>query len=99
MRKIETDLARLDDKWQRTADDFKDTLRSEIAEIKTEPIAELKRRLDEGYLRLERFDERLRQVENKIRDLDAGRSVVGWIIKTAVGIGGLVAGYLGAKHL
>lgn len=99
LRKLEGDVDRLEDKFQKITDEIKNTIRFEVAVLKTEAIADLRRRVDDGYRTLEKYDERLRMVEKASDAAKAEKGLVGWLINAAIGVGSAVAGYLGAKHL
>lgn len=96
MRRVENELERLDDKWQKSTDDIKSTIKAEIGELKTEQLAEFRRRIDDGYRRLEGFDLRIQKMELEQTRWQTSAGVVNWLIKALFAIGGIlatVAGY------
>lgn len=96
---IEADMRRLDDKWQKSVDDIKATIRSEVSELKSEQIADLKTRLQDGYRTLEAQDKRLDAVEKAQDRFHASAGVVNWLIKVGIAIAGVFAGAFGWDHI
>jgi len=92
-------IDRMEDKWEKSVDDIKATIRSEVHELKGEQIADLKTRVADGYRILDEYEVRLRNVENKQHSYDTAGGVVGWLIKTAIAILSLLAGAFGWEHL
>ena len=93
---IEADLRRIDDKWQKSVDDIKATIKSEISELKTEQIKDLKERIASGQKVLNDFDQRLRETEKRQDRWDNSAGVVHWMIKisfAAMGAIGTILGY------
>lgn len=93
-----------------SVDDIKNTVKSEVGDLKQEQIADLRqaikdrdhqiRGLDARIVQLgESFDRRVREAENTIRDWNTGKSIFHWLVKAIIGAGGLLAGYFSAKHI
>lgn len=99
MRKIEADVARMEDKWQRSVDDIKATIKSEVADLKSEQIADLKARISTLDQRVDGQNVMLSDLRTNQDRYDTARGVVGWLIKTVIGIGGVLAGAFGWEHL
>jgi len=99
MASVNRALERLDDKWQKSVDDIKATIKSEIGELKGEQIADLKTRVNDGYRMLNEYNDRLRDYEKKVDAWDTGRSVVNYLIKAAIALISLFAGAFGWEHL
>lgn len=101
MRKVENDLERLDDKWQKSVDDIKNTIKGEISDLKQDQIAEFKRRLDQGYSDMRIFEARVQKIELEQTKWQTSAGVVNWLIKfafLAIGAVGAIIGYEGFKH-
>lgn len=99
MRKIEADLERMDDKWQRSVDDIKATIKSEVADLKSEQIADLKARIGTLDQRVDGQNVMLSDLRTNQERYDTARGVVNWLIKTVIGIGGVLAGAFGWEHI
>ncbi len=82
-----------------SVDDIKATIRSEVADLKSEQIADMKRQIITMDQRMDGQNILLADVRTKQDRWDTGASVLNWIVRALIGIGGGVAGYLGAKHL
>jgi hypothetical protein len=101
MRKVEADLERLDDKWQKSTDDIKLTIKGEISSLKSEQLAEFKRRLEEGYHDLKEFENRIQRIEMEQLRWQTSASLVNWLIKfafAAIGAVATIIGYEAVKH-
>jgi hypothetical protein len=101
MRKVEADLERLDDKWQRSTDDIKGTIKAEISSLKSEQLADFKRRLEEGYHDLKEFEDRIQKVEMEQLKWQTSAGLVNWLIKfafAAIGAVATIIGYETFKH-
>lgn len=99
MRKIENDLARMEDKWQKSVDDIKSTMRAEIADLKSEQIADLKARVQTMDQRMDGQNVLISDLRTNQDKFEAGAGIVGWLIKTTIALGSLAIGYFGAKHI
>lgn len=99
MRSIEGNQERIERTFLSSVDDIKDTVRSQLSDLKTEVIADLKRRIEDGYRTLGEFDKRLREVENGLLALNTGRKIIGGLSHFIVGLISAIAAYFGAKHL
>lgn len=99
MRKVEADLERLDDKWQKSTDDIKNTIKAEISELKSEQLADVKRRIDDGYRRLEGFEIRIQKMELEQTKWQTSAGVVNWLIKFAFALIGAAAAIVGYEAL
>lgn len=97
MRKVESDLERLDDKWQRSVDDIKNTIKGQISDLKQDQIAEFKRRLDQGYMDMRTFEQRIQQVELEQTKWQTSAGVVNWLIKFAFLLVGAIAALIGIE--
>lgn len=97
MRQVENDLKRLDDKWQRSVDDIKNTIKGEISDLKQDQIAEFKRRLDQGYADMRTFERRIQEVELEQTKWQTSAGVVNWLIKFAFLLVGAVAALIGIE--
>lgn len=96
LEKTQEDLGNM---LKSSVDDIKATIRSEVADLKSEQIADLKRQIITMDQRMDGQNIMLADVRTKQDRWDTGASVLNWIVRIIVGIGGAVAGYLGAKHL
>jgi hypothetical protein len=93
------EIKRLENIWSSSVDDIKATIRSEVSDLKAEQIADLKRQINTMDQRMDGQNVMLADVRTKQDRWDTGASVLNWIVRVLVGVGGAVAGYLGAKHL
>jgi predicted nucleic acid-binding Zn-ribbon protein len=82
-----------------SVDDIKHMIKAEISELKTEQINDLRAQVRACENRLDAQNLHISDIRTKQENWDSGAGVVGWLVKTAIGIGALIAGYLGAKHL
>ena len=82
-----------------SVDDIKATIRSEVSDLKSEQIADMKRQILTMDQRMDGQNVMLSDVRTKQDRWDTGASVLNWIVRILVGIGGIAAGYLGAKHI
>jgi hypothetical protein len=101
MRKVEADLEKLEDKWQKSTDDIKSTIRSEILGLKNEQLADFKRRLEDGYKDLKVFEDRIQKVEMEQLRWQTSAGLVNWLIKFAfavIGAAATIIGYEAVKH-
>jgi septal ring factor EnvC (AmiA/AmiB activator) len=101
MRKVEADLERLDDKWQKSTDDIKLTIKGEISSLKSEQLADFKRRLEEGYHDLKEFETRIQKIEMEQLRWQTSAGLVNWLIKFAfavIGAAATIIGYETFKH-
>jgi len=96
---VESKVQGLDALWRSSVDDIKATIRSEISDLKSEQIADLRKRFEIEGVALEKMEIRLREVEGRQRDWDTGRRVVDWVTRFLIGAGALGAGYYSGKHL
>lgn len=96
---LENDMKDLERLWRSSVDDIKNTIKGEVSELKAEPISDLRNRVSEGYKTLKEYDERLREVENSVRDWNTGRSVVKYLVHGAVAVGSAAAGILGYEGI
>lgn len=92
---MEADLRRLDDKWQKSVDDIKATIRAEISDLKTEQIADLKSRLKDGYDTLNAFDKRLDAIEHTQAQWKTSAGVANWLIRFVIFVIGTLGGIFG----
>jgi chromosome segregation ATPase len=99
MERLERDSHDLQKLWRSSVDDLKSVIKSEIGDLKNEQIADLRDAIKHRDREMADYENRIRDIENSVRDWTAGRSLLGWLIKTLLGAGGLVAGYFGAKHI
>jgi len=99
MGKVERDLDKLETKWTSSVDDIKNTIKSEIADLKAEQIADLRQAIRDREKQVNAVEVRLREVEEGLNGFIAGSGLLTHILRMAIGIAGVIAGYLGAKHL
>lgn len=97
--KVEAEVESLERLWRSSVDDIKNTIKGEVRDLKTEQIAEIRKRQDDETGVLREYDKRLRDVENAVRDWNTGRGVVNWMIRTAFAIIGAGAAILGYETL
>jgi type III secretory pathway lipoprotein EscJ len=99
MGRIESDLDRLDDKWQKSVDDIKAFIKSEIADLKNEQISDLRRELSLTNNRIDQQGLTLSDVKSKQERWDTSAGVVHWIIRLVFAIFGAVAGIMGWENI
>jgi hypothetical protein len=95
---LEVAFGQLSALWKTSVDDIKSTIRSEIADLKSEQIADLKRQVITLDQRLDGQNMLLSDVRTKQQGWEMSAGVVNWVIRALMGAAGLIAGYLGAKH-
>ncbi len=104
--RIEARLEALDDKYDNmdkllksSVDDIKATIKAEVSDLKTEQINDLRRRVETMDQRMDGQNMMLSDVRTKQDRWDTGAGILNWLVRILIGIGGGVAGYLGARHL
>jgi len=85
--------------WNKTVDDIRAIIRSEIADLKTEQIADLRKNVEKRDFQMEALEARVRANEVTIHEWVASSRVLNWLLKSVIAIGALLAGYLGGRHL
>lgn len=98
MDHLEDDIKDMKQFMKTSVDDIKDTVRSQISELKSEQLGDLKTRLNDGYRQLNEHDLRLRDVEKQQNAYAAAGGVLGWLVKTTIGVLGVLAGAFGWEH-
>ena len=96
---LETDIKRSDALLKSSVDDIKATIRSEIHDLKSEQINDLKAGQKQLAERIDRQSERLSRLERTQDQWTTARGVVNWLIRLVIGIGGLALGIFSAKHV
>lgn len=99
MERLKDDMERHERRWETTVDDIKAIIKSEIHDLKSEQITDLKQAIKDRDQQFAEMENRMRDVEGGVRDWNTGRGILSWLIKLGIGGGSLAAGYLGAKHL
>lgn len=85
--------------FKSSVDDIKATIRSEVSDLKSEQIADLKRQIMTMDQRMDGQNVMLGDVRTKQDRWDTGASVLNWMVRIVIGIAGVWAGYVGAKHI
>ena len=96
---LERHSQRLETLWQNSVEEIKDTIKTEIRDLKDEPIADLKAAYRALTDRLDAVVVRVEKIELRQAKWDSGASIIDWLIKLAIGGAGLLAGIFGAQHL
>lgn len=99
LERLERDMGDLQKVWRSSVDDIKAIIRSEIRELKSEQIADLRTSAKERDNKIEELEDMIRGLEKRQDRWDTSAGVVHWLIRTIFAVGGLGAGYLGAKHI
>jgi hypothetical protein len=97
--RVEKDLTEMQRLWRASVDDIKATIKGELAQLKSEQIADLREAIKSRDKQMETLSIGLRHAEDIVRDLNVGRKILAWFVKVLIGVGGAVAGYFGAKHV
>lgn len=95
--RIEADMVELQRMFKSSVDDFKATLKSEISEIKSEQIHDLRETVKENRSIITNLDKRLREAENNLRDWTTGRSIFTWLLRSAIAFFAAIAGFIGGN--
>lgn len=99
MASLETDVKRLNELWKSSVDDIKATIRSEVSDLKTEQINDIKGNVNKLGERIDRQTERVSRLERTQTEWTTARNVVNWLIRLVIGIGGIAVGIVGSKHV
>jgi gas vesicle protein len=109
INRLEAEHADLERLWRSSVDDIKNTIKGEIAELKSEQIKDLRDVIKEHSERLnahsdrfshlkEQMDEEIRKIEFKVNRWETSVGVVHWIVRAIFAVIGLGAGFWGADH-
>lgn len=96
---MEADLRRLDDKWQKSVDDIKATIRSEISELKSEQIKDMRDQIKDMNVKAEGRDVEIRHLQREISSWKAGASAVNWMIRFTIAAVSAIGGVLGYEAI
>jgi Flp pilus assembly protein TadB len=96
---LETAVKHSDTMLKSSVDDIKATIRSEIFDLKSEQIADVKAALKQLGERVESQSLRLARLERAQDQWKTAGGVVNWLIRAAIGIGGILIGIFGYRHL
>jgi hypothetical protein len=99
LESLEKQHEALNDMMKSSVDDIKATIRSEVSDLKSEQIADIKRQVLTMDQRLDGQNIMLGDVRSRQESWDTGASILNWLIRSLVAVGGLVMGYFGAKHI
>jgi chromosome segregation ATPase len=88
----------LDKLLKSSIDDIKATIRSEVADLKSEQIGDLRRAFDGMASRIDRQSTRMDKMEREQDRWQTGKSIANWLIRTVLVIAGVLVGYFGATH-
>jgi hypothetical protein len=88
---VERDLTRMESLWRSSVDDIKATIKSEVSDLKSEQIAELRKRL-------EIIDNRLTVLEKDQAEISGGKTALAWFIRITIAIAAMLVGFLGGRH-
>ena len=89
---LETAMKHSDEMLRSSVDDIKATIRSEVSDLKGEQIGDLR-------AAQQKLMERMDRVEQSLSRWVTGASVVDWLIRFAILVGGALAGIFGARHI
>lgn len=95
LERLERDMHALEQFLRSSVDDIKNTVKGEVADLKTETIADLKEKLKEQAKQLADMELRLRVAETDQIKWKTSAGVVNWMIRTAFGLIGAGATILG----
>lgn len=99
LERLERDMSTMTDRWMSSVDDIKATIKAEVGELKAEQIADLRQAIKDRDRLMAEIENRVRDVENAQRDWNAGKTTLVWLIRFVIAAAGLIAGFIGAKHL
>lgn len=89
---LETAVERSERLLKSSVDDIKATVRSEISDLKSEQINDIRKLVDTDHMRLN-------EIERRQDRWEGGAGITGWLIKVIIGLAGIGAGYFGSGHI
>ena len=96
---VETKLQGMDTLWKSSVDDIKATIRSEVSDLKSEQINDIKISQKQIADRIDIQSNRLTRLERTQDQWSTAKGVVNWLIRLVIAIGGIAVGIVGAKHV
>lgn len=88
---VERDMTRMEAFLKSSVDDIKATIKGEISDLKTEQIADIRRRI-------ESLEKRMTDAEREQAEISGGKGALAWFIRIMIALGSLSLGFYSGKH-